>query len=80
VALIDMDALGQFVEQGQLDELQGLKRQVEELIVQMAAQQSLCQSVTDTCNSPVLFVVEREVQGVCTHSYKAGGLVMTIEK
>lgn len=41
VALIDMEALGQFVERGELDELEGLKRQVEELIEQMAAQQGL---------------------------------------
>lgn len=41
VALIDMDALGELVDQGQLDELAALKRQVEDLIEQMAAQQGL---------------------------------------
>ena len=32
--------------------------------VQMAALQKLCPSVTEMCNSPVLFVVKREVQGI----------------
>ena len=41
VALIDMEALGQYVDQGQLDALEGLKRQVEDLIEQLAAQQGL---------------------------------------
>jgi uncharacterized protein with von Willebrand factor type A (vWA) domain len=41
VALIDMDALGQYVEQGQLDELDALRRQVQDLVEQMAAQQGL---------------------------------------
>jgi uncharacterized protein with von Willebrand factor type A (vWA) domain len=41
VALIDMEALGEFVERGELDELQSLKRQVEHLIEQLAAQQGL---------------------------------------
>jgi uncharacterized protein with von Willebrand factor type A (vWA) domain len=41
VALIDMEALGQYVEQGQLDELDALKRQVQDLVEQMAAQQGL---------------------------------------
>ena len=41
VALIDMEALGQYVEQGQLDELDALRRQVQDLVEQMAAQQGL---------------------------------------
>ncbi len=41
VALIDMEALGQYIEQGQLDELDALKRQVQDLVEQMAAQQGL---------------------------------------
>jgi uncharacterized protein with von Willebrand factor type A (vWA) domain len=41
VAIIDMEALGQYVEQGQLDELDALRRQVQDLVEQMAAQQGL---------------------------------------
>ncbi len=41
VGLIDMEALGQFLEQGQLDELDMLRRQVQELVEQAAAQQGL---------------------------------------
>ncbi|MEI6256162.1 MAG: hypothetical protein WCQ77_05900 [Planctomycetota bacterium] len=41
VGLIDMEALGQFMEQGQLDELDMLRRQVQELIEQAAASQGL---------------------------------------
>jgi uncharacterized protein with von Willebrand factor type A (vWA) domain len=41
VALIDMEALGQYVEQGELDELDALRRQVQDLVEQMAAQQGL---------------------------------------
>jgi uncharacterized protein with von Willebrand factor type A (vWA) domain len=41
IGLIDMEALGQFVESGELDELARLKRQVQDLVEQMAAQQGL---------------------------------------
>jgi uncharacterized protein with von Willebrand factor type A (vWA) domain len=41
VALIDMEALGQYIEQGQLDELDALRRQVQDLVEQLAAQQGL---------------------------------------
>ena len=41
VALIDMEALGRFAEDGQLDELDRLRRQVQEMIEQMAAEQGL---------------------------------------
>ncbi|MEI6505690.1 MAG: hypothetical protein WCO90_07385 [Planctomycetota bacterium] len=41
VALIDMDALGKFIEQEQLDGLDVIRRQVQEIIEQMAAQQGL---------------------------------------
>ena len=41
IGLIDMEALGQYVEQGQLDELDTLRRQVQELVEQAAAQQGL---------------------------------------
>lgn len=41
VALIDMEAIGQYIEQGQLDELDALRRQVQDLVEQMAAQQGL---------------------------------------
>jgi uncharacterized protein with von Willebrand factor type A (vWA) domain len=41
VALIDMEALGRFLEQGQLDELDQLRRQVQELVEQAAAAQGL---------------------------------------
>ena len=41
VALIDMEALGEYVEQGQLDELDALRQQVQDLDEQMAAQQGL---------------------------------------
>jgi uncharacterized protein with von Willebrand factor type A (vWA) domain len=41
VALIDMEALGQYIERGELDELDALKRQVQDLVEQMAAQQGL---------------------------------------
>ena len=41
IALVDMEALGQFVESGELDELDRLKRQVQDLVEQMAAQQGL---------------------------------------
>jgi uncharacterized protein with von Willebrand factor type A (vWA) domain len=41
IALIDMEALGQFIESGELDELDRLKRQVQDLVEQMAAQQGL---------------------------------------
>ncbi|MCX7413456.1 MAG: VWA domain-containing protein [Planctomycetia bacterium] len=41
IGLIDMEALGQFVESGELDELGRLKQQVQDLVEQMAAQQGL---------------------------------------
>jgi uncharacterized protein with von Willebrand factor type A (vWA) domain len=41
IGLIDMEALGQFVEAGELDELGRLKQQVQDLVEQMAAQQGL---------------------------------------
>jgi uncharacterized protein with von Willebrand factor type A (vWA) domain len=41
VGLIDMEALGRFLEQGQLDELDMLRRQVQELVEQAAARQGL---------------------------------------
>ncbi|MEX0671413.1 MAG: hypothetical protein WD060_13255 [Pirellulales bacterium] len=41
VALIDMDALGKFIEREQLDGLDAVRRQVQEIIEQMAAQQGL---------------------------------------
>ncbi len=41
VALIDMEALGEYVEQSELDELDALRRQVQDLVEQMAAQQGL---------------------------------------
>ena len=41
IGLIDMQALGQFVESGELDELERLKQQVQDLVEQMAAQQGL---------------------------------------
>jgi len=41
IGLIDMEALGRYVEQGQLDELDVLRRQVQELVEQAAAQQGL---------------------------------------
>ncbi|MFM8494584.1 MAG: hypothetical protein ACKOEM_03540, partial [Planctomycetia bacterium] len=36
IALIDMEALGQFVESGELDELDRLKRQVQDMVEQLA--------------------------------------------
>jgi uncharacterized protein with von Willebrand factor type A (vWA) domain len=41
IGLIDMEALGQFVESGELDELGRLKQQVQDLVEQMASQQGL---------------------------------------
>jgi len=41
VGLVDMEALGRFLEQGQMDELDMLRRQVQELVEQAAAQQGL---------------------------------------
>ena len=41
IGLIDMEALGQFVESGELDELERLKQQVQDLVEQMASQQGL---------------------------------------
>ncbi|MFN5757138.1 MAG: hypothetical protein ACK54F_09365 [Planctomycetia bacterium] len=41
IGLIDMEALGQFVEAGELDELGRLKQQVQDLVEQMASQQGL---------------------------------------
>ncbi len=41
IGLIDMQALGQFVESGELDELARLKQQVQDLVEQMASQQGL---------------------------------------
>ncbi|MFM8703037.1 MAG: hypothetical protein ACKOHG_04080, partial [Planctomycetia bacterium] len=41
IALIDIDALGTFVESGELDELDRLKRQVQDMVEQLAAQQGL---------------------------------------
>ncbi len=41
LAIIDLEALGRYVEQGELDDLAGLKRQVQDLIEQMAARQGL---------------------------------------
>jgi uncharacterized protein with von Willebrand factor type A (vWA) domain len=41
IALIDMEALGRYVEQGELDGLDAMRRQVQELIEQLAAQQGL---------------------------------------
>ncbi|MEI7780989.1 MAG: hypothetical protein WCJ18_03580 [Planctomycetota bacterium] len=41
IGLIDMEALGQFVEAGALDELGRLKQQVQDLVEQMAAEQGL---------------------------------------
>ena len=41
IGLIDMQALGQFVESGELDELERLKQQVQDLVEQMASQQGL---------------------------------------
>ena len=41
IGLIDMEALGQFLEQGQINELDALRRQVQELVEQAAAQQGL---------------------------------------
>ncbi|MFM8634659.1 MAG: hypothetical protein ACKOEX_07600 [Planctomycetia bacterium] len=44
IFLIDMDALGQFVESGELDELDRLKRQVQDMVEQLAAQQGLART------------------------------------
>ena len=41
IGLIDMEALGRFLEQGQINELDALRRQVQELVEQAAAQQGL---------------------------------------
>ena len=41
IGLVDMEALGQFVESGELDELERLKQQVQDLVEQMASQQGL---------------------------------------
>ena len=41
IGLIDMEALGRHLEQGQVDELDALRRQVQELVEQAAAQQGL---------------------------------------
>jgi uncharacterized protein with von Willebrand factor type A (vWA) domain len=41
IGLIDMQALGRYAEEGQLDDLEQLRRQVEDLVEQMAAQQGL---------------------------------------
>ena len=41
IGLIDMQALGQFLESGELDELERLKQQVQDLVEQMASQQGL---------------------------------------
>jgi len=41
IGLIDMEALGQYLEQGQLDELDSLRRQVQELVEEAAARQGL---------------------------------------
>ena len=41
IALVDMEALGQFVESGELDELDRLRRQVQDMVEQLAARQGL---------------------------------------
>jgi len=41
IGLIDMESLEQYLEQGQLDELDALRRQVQELVEQAAAQQGM---------------------------------------
>jgi uncharacterized protein with von Willebrand factor type A (vWA) domain len=41
IGLIDMEALGQFVESAELDELSRLREQLREMVEQMAAQQGL---------------------------------------
>jgi len=41
VALIDMEALGQYLEQGERDELEMLRRQVREAVERLAAEQGL---------------------------------------
>ncbi|MBM3953053.1 MAG: VWA domain-containing protein [Planctomycetes bacterium] len=41
IGLIDMAALGRYAEEGQLDDLAALRRQVEDLVEQMASQQGL---------------------------------------
>ena len=41
VALIDMEALGEFVQGGELDELQALRRQIQELVERLAAEQGI---------------------------------------
>jgi uncharacterized protein with von Willebrand factor type A (vWA) domain len=41
IGLIDMEALGEFVESGELDGLEKLKQQVQDLVEQMAARQGL---------------------------------------
>jgi len=41
VALIDMDALGQFVERDELDGLESLRRQIREIIERQAAEQGI---------------------------------------
>jgi len=46
--------------------------------VQMATLQASCQSVTEMCNSPVLFVVEREVQGVKLWGDVSSGPFLTL--
>jgi uncharacterized protein with von Willebrand factor type A (vWA) domain len=41
VFLIDMEALGRYVEEADLDDLRGLRREVQDLVEQMAARQGL---------------------------------------
>jgi len=41
IGLIDMEALGEYLEQGQLDELDALRRQVREIVEEAAARQGL---------------------------------------
>jgi len=41
IGIIDMEALGRFAEEGQLDDLETLRRQVEDMVERMAAQQGL---------------------------------------
>jgi uncharacterized protein with von Willebrand factor type A (vWA) domain len=41
VYLVDLEALGRYVEQGELDELDAMRRQVQDMIEQLAARQGL---------------------------------------
>ena len=74
VALIDMEALGRFAEDGQLDELDRLRRQVQEMIEQMAAEQGLEKSSQGYSLTPKA-IGDGSVEQVPTRPYEFGDSV-----